>query len=112
MDTNKDTKWNGHEKNEGFSGKNLSESYQPEASDQQKLKAENEKDVDGNPDTVKRARFSDGKQDSGSEGFADNSVIENRESLQNRDRNYDLDPNRYPAGHPENEENRGNVTGE
>ena len=101
-----DKQWNNQQElNEGFSGENIPDNYNPSNEDiANRLKSETETDVNGNPDTVKRAR------DHSQTGDDDNSAIENPQSLQNRDRNYDSNPDRYPQSHPDNDRNRGNMT--
>ena len=103
-----DKKWNGEqsekksEVNEGFSGKNLSEDYNPAKG---KLKTEVEKDDEGNSETVKRARDVedyDTNQSSGND-------IKNQKKPENRDRNSDSDPNRYSDSNAENKKDRGNM---
>ncbi len=89
--------WNNQEKNEGFSGKNLPDDYNP-ARDA-KLQPELETDEDGDQRVVSRARDT-------ATGPADNSVIENQ--AQNRDRNYDH-PDRYAKSDPEQRRDRGNM---
>jgi hypothetical protein len=93
--------------NEVFSGENLPENYNPS-----QLKKETETDDEGNKTHVDRARFTDLADESEppeSDKSTDSTDIENRESLQNRDRNYDVSPNRYPPSHPDNHTNRGNI---
>lgn len=97
-------KWNGEqgkpkgEINEGFSGKNLPDDYNPSKG---KLKTEIEKDAKGNSDVVKRARpTKDVKTDES---------LKNKKNPENRDKNSDIDPNRYPSSHPDNKKNRGNL---
>ncbi|HEX9980679.1 MAG TPA: hypothetical protein VGB50_08970 [Flavobacterium sp.] len=113
-----DTKWSGlqqkrhinEELNEGFCDDNLSADYNP--SDAKELQQETDVDENGNPIQVDRARFPDETPQLDAPHPAtgdDNRIIENRESLQNRDRNYDLDPNRYPPDDPENKRSRGNI---
>ncbi len=108
-----DTKWNGTQPteqtkkvNEGFSGENLASNYDPS-----EMKEETETDENGNFKVVKRNRHSNlqdeetpmqtGKTETGNEKI--------EETAENRDRNYDVTPNRYPAAHPENQQNRGNI---
>jgi hypothetical protein len=104
-----DKKWNNaqsDELNEGFSGENLPDNYNPA-----ELKPETETDETGNTKHVDRARNpdeSDRNRDDKSMALG-NEDIENEKSLENRDRNYDPDPNRYPASHPDNHTNRGNM---
>jgi len=110
-DGNKDLenkKWNGEqdgkkgEPNEGFSGKNLPDDYNPS---KEKLKTEVDKDEDGNADVVKRARDVENYETETTSG----EDIKNKKNPENRDKNSDSDPNRYPSGHPENKKDRGNV---
>lgn len=104
-----DKKWNGEQEtskeaiNEGFSGKNLPNDYNPSKG---KLKTEIEKDKDGNLNVVKRARSVENKS-SDKESTDEN--LKNKKKPENRDKNSDIDPNRYPASHPENKKNRGNM---
>lgn len=101
-----DKKWNGEqdegEPNEGFSGKNIPEDYNPS---KEKLKSETEKDEDGNTKEVKRARdvanYDSEPQTSGED-------LKGKKNPENRDKNSDIDPNRYPKDHPENKTHRGN----
>ena len=108
-----DKKWNSHQDkgnvNEGFSGENIDSDYNPsDESISDRLKAERETDELGNDHTVDRARYPDDSEFITS-GDADNSAIRNKESLENRDRNYDTSENRYPPSHPDTRENRGNI---
>lgn len=89
--------WNNQEKNEGFSGENLPDDYNPAR--EAKLQPELETDEDGDQKVVSRARNT-------ALGSADNSVIENQ--AQNRDRNYDH-PDRYAKSDPEQPRDRGNM---
>ncbi|MEZ0007517.1 hypothetical protein ABH942_002899 [Flavobacterium sp. 28YEA47A] len=97
-------KWNSEQEkqkgeiNEGFSGKNLPADYNPSKG---KLKTEIEKDAKGNTDVVKRARPS--KETKTDEN------LKNKKNPENRDKNSDIDPNRYPSSHPDNKKNRGNI---
>lgn len=125
METNEnkgpgDTKWNNAQKenpekelNEGFSGQHISKSYNPsEEPLEKRLKSENETDEFGNHKEVKRARNTDHHAPNTpnvENENADNAAIRNKESLENRDRNYDTQKNRYPNTHPDNHENRGNM---
>lgn len=109
------------ERNEGFSGENLPKNYDPSTN---KLKTEIDKDRKGNSLTVKRARDvdekkappvsandkatrNDGKTVSKSRGTT--SEKEDIETAENRDFNSDTDKKRYPASHPDNKRNRGNM---
>ncbi len=123
METEKDNlgdkKWNNQmndrldhkEFNEGFSSENLPPDYDPTKDAKENFRHETDVDEEGNPDHVKRARFVDGDAMDKASDVAidvDNKNIENPQSLQNRDRNYDTDPNRYPPSHPDNQIHRGN----
>ena len=115
------SKWNNLQKkthqneelNEGFSAENIPADYNPsDEPAEDRLRTEYETDQFGNETEVKRARFVDRDSPQGSKienPPADNKIIENPQSVTNRDRNYDTEPNRYPASHPENHENRGNI---
>ena len=109
------------EKNEGFSGENLPKNYDPSKG---KLKTELDKDTDGSTETVKRARDVDEKKapavsqsdkttrDDGaivdkSRGTANEA--EEIETAENRDFNSDTEEGRYPALHPDNKKQRGNI---
>ncbi|HEY0045616.1 MAG TPA: hypothetical protein VGB44_02790 [Flavobacterium sp.] len=120
--TGKDeTTWNNEMKkrpdhtffNEGFSNENLPENYDPaEAKNEDHLKREFETGADGETTEVHRARHTDDQSPEVSKMEnmgADNKVIEKPELTQNRDRNYDVNPQRYPHSHPDNHEHRGNL---
>ncbi len=108
--------------NEGFSGENLPNNYDPSAD---KLKAELEKRADGKEVTQQRARDTDEKKappvDSNegdttrnngatvSKSRGTKTDAEDMETAENRDFNNDLEENRYPAGHPDNKKVRGNT---
>ena len=100
-------KWNGEqdkaksEPNEGFSGKNIPEDYNPK----EKLKSETEKDKEGKTTEVKRARDVENYE---SESKTSGEDLKSKKSPENRDKNSDIDPNRYPTDHPENKNHRGN----
>lgn len=93
-------------KNEGFSGKNIDKDYNPsDESIEDRLKAEKEIDNQGDVNIVERARDLD-------DSLIDknhNKPIEGNKNLENRDKNYDPDPNRYPNADPDNKKNRGNM---
>jgi hypothetical protein len=108
-------------RNEGFSGDNLPKNYDPSAD---KLKMELEKNKDGDMETVQRARDVDEKQappvsENDKTTRDDGTVVdknrgtaneaEDVETAENRDFNSDLDEDRYPASHPDNKEQRGNI---
>ncbi len=109
------------EKNEGFSGDNLPRNYDPSKT---KLKAELERNEDGDMQTVKRARDVDEKNapavnslsgKSGDDGKVTDksrgttSEDEDAETAENRDFNSDLDEERYSQDHPDNKHSRGNI---
>ena len=108
-------------KNEGFSGENLPNNYDP-AKD--KLKTELEKNKEGDLETVHRARDVDEKSAppvSESDGAVNGNgrvVDKNRgtanekedmETAENRDFNSDIEKERYPKDDPENKKVRGNT---
>ncbi|HLA56965.1 MAG TPA: hypothetical protein VK623_12745 [Flavobacterium sp.] len=112
-----DKKWNNtqrgnseQELNEGFSGGNIPNDYNPsDETIENRLKNESETDQSGNNTEVMRARYPGNESSASANENADNSVIENRQSLQNRDHNYDKDAHRNLPSHRENAENRGNI---
>lgn len=107
-------------KNEGFSGENLPEDYNPAAA---KLKTELDKNKNGDTEAVKRARdvnekkapsvsqspitSSNGKVISKNRGTANEN--EDIKTAENRDFNSDIDEKRYPPSHPDNKKQRGNI---
>lgn len=101
-------KWNGEqdknkgEPNEGFSGKNIPEDYNPS---KEKLKSETEKNEDGKTEEVKRARDVENYD---SQADTSGEDLKSKKNPENRDKNSDIDPNRYPNDHPENKRHRGN----
>ena len=112
-----DTKWNGEQNkklehsefNEGFSSENIPADYNPAP-----MKTEQEINDRGEQVNVERARHEDASVnhdqspvEKQSEGG--NQQIENPKSYENKDRNYDTEDNRYPASHPDNHKNRGNI---
>lgn len=112
-----DKKWNSEQnpnldkkdRNEGFSAENIPADYNPAP-----LKTEMEINERGEHSTVQRARHEDASvnhDQSPVEKLSEegNSAIENPKSFENKDRNYDTEDNRYPASHPENHRNRGNI---
>ncbi len=112
-----DKKWNGeqnpniqHEKNEGFSDGNIPADYNPAP-----LKTELDIDTKGDPKVVKRARHEAANPNHKQDSVQDpdyktgNEVIEDPELTENKDRNYDIADNRYPASHPDNKKHRGNI---
>lgn len=104
-----DKKFNGQQTetnknmNEGFSGQNLPHDYDPSKG---KLKSEIEKDDSGNQEIVKRARDVD---NSNSKATTSGEEIKSQKNPENRDKNSDSNPNRYPVDHPDNKKDRGNI---
>ncbi len=97
-------KFNNEQKvNEGFSEGHLPEDYNPGPA---KLRQELETDTHGDKDVVARARHNDPGTQPTETGLDDNPT---RKAVENRDRNSDIATNRYPAEHPENHRNRGNM---
>lgn len=97
------------QRNEGFSGENISAEYNPAT-----LKTELDIDSKGNHNKVERARNTNTNPNNSEptndiQPKDDNHEIENSKSIENRDRNSDVATNRYPASHPENHENRGDM---
>jgi len=100
-------KWNGEqdktksEPNEGFSGKNIPEDY----NSKEKLKSETEKDEEGKTKEVKRARDVENYEP---EATTSGENLKSKKNPENRDKNSDIDPDRYSSDHPENKNHRGN----
>lgn len=104
--------------NEGFSGENISDYYDPS---QSKMKSEKETDQNGNSKIVERARNIDGNlKNEGIEGernWNENESLsrgvsndeELKKTIENKDHNSDIATNRYPNSHPDNHEDRGNI---
>jgi len=102
---------NEQEVNEGFSGENIPENYDPS---QAQLKPETEIDQDGNHKIVQRATYTDpqnernwNENESLSRGVT--TEDEANKMVEHKDRNSDIASNRYPNAHPDNHENRGNL---
>lgn len=109
-------------KNEGFSGENLPRNYDPS---KDKLDAELEKKKNGSEETEQRARDVDEKKapaidslsgettntngDVVSKSRGTKNEAEDIKTAENRDFNSDIEENRYPAGHPDNNKVRGNT---
>ena len=111
MEANKknpgNTKWNNEQQvNEGFSAQNLPEGYDPSEKLANQMHTEIEMDQSGVESEVKRARFP--HQHDSIEATPDNRIIENKKSVENRDKNYDVASNRYPHSNPESHRDRGN----
>jgi len=101
-----DKKWNNEQKvNEGFSTQNLPPDYNEK---HPLMTTEMETDQFGNESEVKRARFPHQHDEKLIFDAPDNAAIENKKSLENRDRNYDTSTERYPYSNPESHRNRGN----
>lgn len=100
--------------NEGFSGENLPEDYNPAASI---LKAEVETDANGNQKIVQRARNVGGTAEKNATDVPENpsSTVEltsekqTQRMIENEDHNSDITAKRYPTSHPDNHEDRGNI---
>jgi hypothetical protein len=103
--------------NEGFSGKNM---FGDTDSNPSKLKEEVEIDAHGNEKIVQRARNIDGvipdlpekiDKDLQEEKGLNRGVLtekDTKKTVENRDRNSDVTPNRYPNSNPDNHIDRGN----
>ena len=89
--------------NEGFSGTNIPENYNPST---KKLNTEVEKDAEGNTKVVERARNANAKSD---DTNPDKTYLENEKKVENKDFNSDVTPKRYDNSDPANRENRGNI---
>ena len=117
MDTNNlgEKKINGaQKKTDDVKGKNVSHDGE---SDTSKLKKEVITDADGNKQVVERARNENesknvsnktaDESENGNRGVA--TEEEEKKTVENKDRNSDITPNRYPNSHPDNHEDRGNM---
>lgn len=118
METNNlgSKKINGVQKNiDESKGKNVSHDAE---SDVPKLKKEVVTDADGNKEVVKRARNENEKikeilnqkqtdSENSNRGVATEEEL--KKTIENKDRNSDITPNRYPNSHPDNHEDRGNM---
>lgn len=115
METNNlgSKKINGVQKNsEETKGKNVSHDHKPET----KLQKEVVTDADGNKEVVNRARNENEKikkvsdqtdGENSNRGVAGEEEV--KKTVENKDRNSDVTPNRYPNSHPDNHEDRGNM---
>ncbi|MCK8141174.1 hypothetical protein MW871_04645 [Flavobacterium sp. I-SCBP12n] len=104
--------------NEGFSGGNLPEDYNPSAPI---LKEEIEIDANGNQKIVQRARNVDGSiaplPDEEERTWNENESVsrgvsteeEAMKTVENKDLNSDITAHRYPNSHPDNHQDRGNI---
>jgi hypothetical protein len=102
---------NEQERNEGFSGENISENYDPS---QAQLKPKLEIDQDGNHKIVQRATYTDSQEEHNvreneSLNRGVSTEAEENKTVEHKDRNSDIAANRYPNSHPDNHENRGNI---
>ncbi|CAM4079238.1 hypothetical protein [Flavobacterium weaverense] len=103
--------------NEGFSGENIPEDYNSATSN---ITEEVEIDANGNKKIVQRARNVDGSvasipdeernwNENESLSRAVSSEKEEMRTVENKDLNSDITAHRYPASHPDNHEDRGNI---
>ena len=104
--------------NEGFSGANIPDENNPNASN---LKSEVEIDANGNEKIVQRARNVDGTitsipeaeerswNDNESSSRGVSTEKEEMRTVENKDLNSDITAHRYPKSHPDNHEDRGNI---
>lgn len=109
-----DKKMNNEQKlNEGFSGENLPNYYDPAA---QKLQQELETDKEGNTISVDRARNTESnvqtdrswnENESLSRSISD--VEDVKRNVEHKDFNSDTTAKRYDKSSPDNKENRGNI---
>ncbi|WP_343695328.1 hypothetical protein [Flavobacterium sp.] len=109
-------KINGVQKNiDETKGKNISHDGKE---DDANLKKEVVTDADGNKEVVKRARNENEDIDKVKGDVNPNNPNSNRgvsteeeanKTVENKDRNSDITPNRYPNSHPDNHEDRGNM---
>nr|WP_155078666.1 hypothetical protein [Flavobacterium sp. MC2016-06]MBU3861598.1 hypothetical protein [Flavobacterium sp. MC2016-06] len=116
METNNlgSKKINGVKKNIHESkGKNISHDVK---NDELKLKKEIVTDADGNKKVVERARNENEEikkvsnlpnNENANRGVSNEE--EAKKTVENKDRNSDITPNRYPNSHPDNHEDRGNM---
>jgi hypothetical protein len=108
-------KINGTQKyNEEVKGKNVSHDNEPNT----KLKKEVVTDADGNKEVVDRARNVNENIEEVSNEINPANPNANRgvsteeeakKTVENKDRNSDITPNRYPNSNPDNHEDRGNM---
>ncbi|CAC9975864.1 hypothetical protein [Flavobacterium panici] len=96
-------------------GKNISHDGK---ADDANLKKEVVADKDGNKEVVDRARNEnediqkvkdDVNPDNPNANRGVSSDEEAKKTVENKDRNSDVEPNRYPNSHPDNHEDRGNM---
>lgn len=109
-------KINGVQKNiDESKGKNISHDGKSEDAN---LKKEVVTDAEGNKQTVERARNEnedirkvkdDASMDDANVNRGVSSEEEAKKTVENKDRNSDITPNRYPNSNPESHEDRGNM---
>ncbi len=106
-------KMNNEQKNEGFSGDNLSDNYNPA----HKLKRETKKDESGEIAEVKRAQNPAGPQIDTDRNWNENDSMSRgvhseeaqMRTVENQDLNSDITKHRYDKNNPESKEDRGNI---
>lgn len=102
---------NNKQMNEGFSGENLPDGYNP--ADAKKLNAEQETDENGDQKIVNRARNVESDERNWDENESlsrsAHSIEQNQKTVENKDRNSDVTHDRYPNSHPDNHVDRGNI---
>ena len=109
-------KINGVQKNvDDTKGKNVSHDGKSESAN---LKKEIVADKEGNKEVVERARNENEKIKKVADEISPNNPNANRgvetdeeakKTVENKDRNSDITPNRYPNSNPESHEDRGNM---
>ncbi|WP_035650634.1 hypothetical protein [Flavobacterium sp. ASV13] len=109
-------KINGVQKNvDDTKGKNVSHDGKSESAN---LKKEIIADKEGNKEVVERARNENEKIKKVADEISPNNPNANRgvetdeeakKTIENKDRNSDITPNRYPNSYPESHEDRGNM---
>ena len=104
---------NEQNRNEGFSGQNLPDNYDPAA---RKLQQELETDKEGNTNTVHRARNTESNVETERTWNENESLSRSvseaedvKRNVENKDFNSDTTAKRYDKSHPDSKENRGNI---
>lgn len=96
--------------NEGFSGKNIDEDYNPSTPG---LKTEMEKDAKGNLFHVERARYVDKEMENSNSApqvdYPTKSINQTPEKAEHKDFNSNPNPEEFPDKEKKNQENRGNI---
>lgn len=96
--------------NEGFSGKNIDENYNPSTPG---LKTEMEKDAQGNLIHVERARYVDKEMENSNSApqvdYPTKSINQTPEKAEHKDFNSNPNPEEFPDKEKKNQENRGNI---